>query len=129
LSDGVESPPEGAPAVRVVAMPADTNPNGDIFGGWLMSQMDSAAGTIAAEVAQGRAVTIAVDAMSFLRPVAVGDIVSVYADVIKIGRTSLKLDVQAWRRRRNQHSSQKVTQATFTFVAIDDQGRPRPVEA
>jgi acyl-CoA thioesterase YciA len=128
-ADDPETPPEGAPAIRVVAMPADTNPYGDIFGGWLMSMMDSAAGTVASELSGGRAVTIAADAMSFLRPVGVGDVVSVYAEVIAVGRTSMKLEVQAWRRKRNQGASQKVTHATFTFVAIDENGNPRPVKA
>ncbi|MFW2829696.1 acyl-CoA thioesterase [Sphingomonas sp. ID0503] len=108
-------------------MPADTNPYGDIFGGWLMSMMDSAAGSVAAQVSGGRAVTIAADGMTFLRPVAVGDVVSVYARLAQTGRSSMKIAVEAWRRQRFQHESQKVTAATFTFVAIDDEGKPRPV--
>lgn len=124
-----ELPPTSEPAVRVVAMPADTNPYGDIFGGWLMSIMDSAAGTVAARFSKGRAVTIAVDGMTFHRPVKIGDVVSVYADVIEIGRSSLKIDVSAWRRVRAGEESDKVTHATFTFVAIGDDGRPRPIAA
>jgi acyl-CoA thioesterase YciA len=120
--------PSGEPAVRVVAMPADTNPYGDIFGGWLMSIMDSAAGTVAARYSRGRAVTIAVDGMTFHRPVKVGDVVSVYADVVSVGRSSMKIDVSAWRRVRAGEATDRVTHATFTFVAIGDDGRPRVIE-
>ena len=122
-------PPMGEPAIRVVAMPADTNPYGDIFGGWLMSQMDAAAGTVAARFSKGRAVTIAVDGMTFHQPVKVGDVVSVYAEVGSVGRTSMKLDVSAWARTRAGEDTDRVTHATFTFVAIGDDGRPRLVEA
>lgn len=117
--------PSEAPTIRVVAMPADTNPAGDIFGGWLMSQMDLAASTIATRRARGRCATVAVDGMSFLRPVSVGDEVSFYATLIHEGRTSLKVEVEAWRRARETEDSQKVTKAHFTFVAIDRDGRPR----
>ena len=120
--------PAGEPAVRVVAMPADTNPYGDIFGGWLMSIMDSAAGTVAARYSKGRAVTIAVDGMTFHKPVKVGDVVSVYAEVIATGRTSMKIDVSAWRRIRAGEETDRVTHAVFTFVAIGDDGRPRVIE-
>ena len=120
--------PSGEPAVRVVAMPADTNPYGDIFGGWLMSIMDSAAGTVAARYSRGRAVTIAVDGMTFHRPVKIGDVVSVYANVIATGRTSMKIDVSAWRRIRAGEETDRVTHAVFTFVAIGDDGRPRVIE-
>jgi acyl-CoA thioesterase YciA len=119
--------PSGEPAVRVVAMPADTNPYGDIFGGWLMSIMDSAAGTVAARYSKGRAVTIAVDGMTFHKPVKIGDVVSVYADVIHVGRTSMKIDVSAWRRIRAGEETDRVTHAVFTFVAIGDDGRPRVI--
>ncbi|NIJ09164.1 acyl-CoA thioesterase YciA [Sphingomonas vulcanisoli] len=122
-----EQPPASEPAIRVVAMPADTNPYGDIFGGWLMSMMDSAAGTVAARISKGRAVTVAVDGMTFHKPVKVGDVVSVYADVIETGRSSLKIDVSAWRRVRASEDVAKVTHATFTFVAIGDDGRPRAI--
>jgi acyl-CoA thioesterase YciA len=121
--------PSGEPAVRVVAMPADTNPYGDIFGGWLMSIMDSAAGTVAARYSKGRAVTIAVDGMTFHRPVKIGDVVSVYANVISVGRSSMKIDVSAWRRIRAGEETDRVTHAVFTFVAIGDDGRPRVIEA
>ncbi len=119
--------PTGAPSVRVIAMPADTNPSGDIFGGWLMSQMDLAAGSVASAFVAGRVVTVAVDAMTFLRPVLVGDEVSVYAIIVSTGRTSLRLAVQAWRRPRYAARQIKVTEADFTFVAVDEQGRPRAV--
>lgn len=124
-----DCPPEGGPAIRTIAMPADTNPAGDIFGGWLMSLMDMAAGNTAARVARGRAATIAVDGMTFLRPVLVGDEVSVYSNLVKTGRTSMHIHVQAWRRSREGDSTEKVTDATFTFVAIDSGRRPRPVPA
>ena len=121
--------PTGEPAIRVVAMPADTNPYGDIFGGWLLSIMDSAAGTVAARFSKGRAVTIAIDGMTFHRPVKIGDVVSVYADVISTGRTSMKIEVSAWRRIRAGEETDRVTHAVFTFVAIGDDGRPRVIEA
>jgi acyl-CoA thioesterase YciA len=120
--------PEGQPAIRVTAMPADTNANGDIFGGWLMSQMDMGAGLIAARVAHGRVATVAMDGMQFHQPVGVGDEVSVYCEVTKVGRTSITIATEAWRRHRFEEIQYKVTQAVFTFVAIDDAGRPRPVD-
>ncbi len=119
--------PTRDPAIRVTAMPADTNANGDIFGGWLMSQMDMGAGLVAARLARGRVATVAMDGMQFLLPVNVGDEVSVYCDVIKQGRTSITISTEAWRRHRFEDEAIKVTSATFTFVAIDDNGRPRPV--
>lgn len=122
-----EQPPEYSPAVRVIAMPADTNPHGDIFGGWLMSLMDAAAGSVAARYSHGRAVTIAVEGMSFLRPVIVGDEVSVFATLTSVGRTSMHIAVEAWRRARHDDRSYRVTQATFTFVAIGEDRQPRSV--
>ncbi len=119
--------PDGEPAVRVVAMPADTNPYGDIFGGWLLSQMDSAAGTVAARFSRGRAVTVAMDGMTFHKPVKVGDVVSVYAEVVATGRSSMKIEVSAWRRIRAGEDTDRVTHAIFTFVAIGDDGRPRVI--
>ena len=121
--------PQRDPAIRVVAMPADANAYGDIFGGWLLSLMDNAAGLTAARRSRGRAVTVAMDGMVFHEPVKVGDEVSVYAEIERVGRTSMTIAVEAWRRARHQEESTKVTEAKFTFVAIDDQGRPRPVEA
>ncbi|AJP72909.1 acyl-CoA thioesterase [Sphingomonas hengshuiensis] len=122
-----DTPPSGQPAIRVTTMPADANPYGDIFGGWLMSQMDMAAGLTAARYAKGRAVTIAVEGMKFHAPVAVGDEVTVYADMVKVGRTSMTIDVQAWRRGRHTEESCLVTQAQFVFVAIDKDRKPRAV--
>jgi acyl-CoA thioesterase YciA len=119
--------PEGYPTIRTIAMPADTNPAGDIFGGWLMSQMDLAAGSLAALTARGRSATIAVDGMLLLRPVKVGDEVSLFAVCVGVGRTSMRIHVEAWRRSRESMDTEKVTQATFTFVALDAAGRPRPV--
>ncbi|GAA0437932.1 MULTISPECIES: acyl-CoA thioesterase [Sphingomonas] len=124
MTDG---PPQGQPALRVTTMPADANPYGDIFGGWLMSQMDMAAGLTAARHARGRAVTIAVEAMQFHAPVAVGDEVSVYAELVKTGRTSMTIEVEAWRRGRHVEEQCRVTQARFVFVAIDENRRPRPI--
>lgn len=121
------SEPEGEPVIRTVAMPADTNPAGDIFGGWLMAQMDLAAGNLASRLAKGRAATVAVEAMAFLKPVKVGDEVSLYADLVKQGRTSMRIHVEAWRRSRFATERQKVTDAVFTFVALDEEGRPREV--
>jgi acyl-CoA thioesterase YciA len=114
------------PVIRTIAMPADTNPSGDIFGGWLMAQMDLAAGNAAARRARGRCATVAVDGMVFHRPVMVGDEVSLYAEILRVGRSSLNIRVEAWRRSRDGDERFKVTQATFTFVAIDETGRPRP---
>lgn len=119
--------PQGEPAIRITAMPADANPAGDIFGGWLMAQMDMAAGIVAARRAKGRAATIAVEGMTFHHPVHVGDEVSVYAHLTKAGRTSMTIDVETWRRARTGEDRQKVTQARFFFVAIDDERKPRPL--
>jgi len=119
--------PDVEPAIRITAMPADANPAGDIFGGWLMAQMDMAAGIIAARHCEGRAATIAVEGMKFENPVHVGDEVSVYATLASVGRTSMVIAIEAWRRPRTGHERQQVTQARFIFVAIDDDRRPRPV--
>lgn len=119
--------PRGEPAVRTLAMPADTNPAGDIFGGWLLAQMDIAAGTVAYTRARGRVATVAVDAMSFHAPVFVGDLVSCYAEVVRVGRTSITLQVEVWARRGRTGEEVKVTEGRFTCVAIDDNRRPRPV--
>lgn len=115
------------PAVRTLAMPGDANPSGDIFGGWLLAQMDIAAGTMAFTRARGRVATIAVDAMTFHQPVLVGDIVSCYAEVVRIGRTSITMHVEAWAKRGHTGEEIKVTQGRFTCVAIDANRKPRPV--
>ncbi len=117
------------PAIRVTAMPADANAYGDIFGGWLMSLMDSGGGLVAARRSKGRAVTVAMDGVQFHEPVSVGDEVSVYGEILKIGRSSMTIAVEAWRRHRHEEAEVKVTEATFTFVAVDANSRPRPVEA
>ena len=123
-----DKPPACMPMIRTIAMPADANANGDIFGGWLMSQMDLAAGNLAVRAAHGRCVTVSVDAMSFIRPVKVGDEVTVYCELLSTGRTSLNISVEAWRRQRSEDDDQQVTKAVFKFVAIDAEGRPRPVK-
>lgn len=115
------------PAVRTLAMPADTNPSGDIFGGWLLAQMDIAAGTVAHARARGRVVTVALDAMAFHAPVYVGDLVSCYAEIVRVGRTSITLHVEAWARRGRTGEEVRVTEGRFTMVAVDREGRPRPV--
>ena len=122
-----EEQPHGTLTVRVIAMPADTNANGDIFGGWVLSRMDQAGGIAAVERAKGRAVTIAIEAMTFIRPVKVGDVLEVYTKVEKVGRTSMKIHIEAWARRFMTHHHEKVTDGNFTFVAIDDEGKPRPI--
>ena len=109
-------------------MPADANAYGDIFGGWLLSVMDNGAGLTAARRARGRAVTVAMDGMVFHAPVKIGDEVSVYAQIEKVGRTSITIAVEAYRRQRSEETATKVTEAKFTFVAIDDAGQPRAVE-
>ena len=120
-------PPPQEPVIRTIAMPADTNPAGDIFGGWLMTLMDLAAGNAATRRARGRCATVAVDGMAFLRPVLVGDEVSLYATIEKVGRTSMTVHVEAWRRSRAEELRERVTEARFTFVALDDDRRPRVV--
>ncbi|MDD3799430.1 MAG: acyl-CoA thioesterase [Novosphingobium sp.] len=120
--------PRGEPVIRITAMPADANAYGDIFGGWLMSLMDMGAGLIAARHSRGRAVTIAMDGVQFHHPVKIGDEVSVYGGLRKEGRTSMTIAIEAWRRPRHEIDAIKVTEAIFTFVAIDDAGRPRPVQ-
>jgi len=129
MSDAPEYPPETRPVGRIIAMPADTNPEGDIFGGWLLAQMDVAGATPAFELAQGRCATVALDGMVFHQPVAVGDEVSIYADVISTGRTSIRIHVEAWKRARGQPlaTSVRVTQGVFTYVAIDENRKPRVV--
>ena len=122
-------PPDQPPVIRTIAMPADTNPAGDIFGGWLMVHMDLAAGSVATRTARGRAATVAVDAMTFHSPVLVGDEVSFYGTIISVGRTSIRIRIEAWRRKREDDAVVKVTEAIFTFVAIDEHRRPRPVSA
>jgi acyl-CoA thioesterase YciA len=122
-----QPPTDLVPAIRTIAMPADANSNGDIFGGWMMSQMDLAGGVAAVQRAQGRIVTVAVDAMTFHLPVNVGDLVSCYAQVTRVGRSSLTVKIDAWVQRRIGRHMERVTSGSFTYVAVDEKGRPRPV--
>ena len=115
------------PALRAIAMPADANPGGDIFGGWLLSQMDLAGGSHAVRRARGRVATVAITGMSFHRPVFIGDEVSCYAEIVKIGRSSITVKVESWARRGVSGERIKVTEGTFTYVAIDSDHKPRPV--
>ncbi len=122
-----DTPPTGEPALRAIAMPADANPNGDIFGGWLLAQMDLAGGNVAKQRAKGRVATVGLERMEFHLPVFVGDEVSCYATIQRIGRTSITVDVETWVRRGDGDERLKVTQGLFTYVAIGADRRPRPV--
>lgn len=123
--------PRGEVLIRTLAMPADTNPNGDIFGGWIVSQMDIGGSILAKETSQGRAVTVAVDSIQFIKPVKVGDVVCCYGEVVRIGHTSITVRLEIWvnpiLRSRAAADRFKVTEATFTYVAVDDKGNKRPV--
>ena len=120
--------PRGTLATQTIAMPADTNPAGDIFGGWLLSQMDLAGAVVAWERASCRIATVAVDSMTFHRPVFVGDVVSCYGDVVRVGRTSIAVRVEAWALRRGLGEHHRVTQGVFTYVALGEDRKPRPIE-
>lgn len=120
--------PQEEPILKVPAMPADVNSAGDIFGGWVLSQMDIAAGAVAAERAQGRVATVAIDAMTFIAPVKVGDVLCVYGRVGKVGRTSMAIELEAWAHRDRGRTLAKVTTGVFTFVALDENGQPTPVD-
>jgi len=125
----LEKLPEGKqPALRVMPMPADANQNGDIFGGWIMAQVDIAGGTLAGRLARGRIATVAVNSFLFKQPVQVGDLLSFYVDLVRIGNTSITVNVEVYAERRpSDPKVVKVTEATLTYVAIDGDGRPRPV--
>ena len=123
----VPAAPRGELSLRTLAMPADTNQNGDIFGGWLLSQMDIAGGIFVGKTVRQRCVTVAIEAMTFRKPVFVGDVVSVYTEMVRIGRTSITVRVDAWVSRSNGPQMILVTDGTFTYVAIDDSGIPTPV--
>ncbi len=127
LQPGAAEHPVGELAIRTIAMPADTNANGDIFGGWIMAQMDLAGGNLALRRARGRAATVAVEGMTFISPVAVGDEVTIYGRIVSTGRTSMRIAIEAWKRARDGETTTKVTAATFVFVAIDEFRRPRPL--
>lgn len=131
MYDKTAKMPDDIPTMRAIAMPGDTNANGDIFGGWLLSLMDLAAGSTAGRLSRGRAATVAIEAMAFIAPVKVGDEVSVFTRIDRVGRTSIRVEVEAWRRARASEETYKVTQGVFTFVAIDEDGNPRvlPPEA
>jgi acyl-CoA thioesterase YciA len=120
-----QSEPHGALTIRTLAMPADTNPAGDIFGGWVMSQMDIAGAIAAIERAKGRVVTVAVEAMTFIAPVKVGDILCVYTSIDRVGTTSITVAVEAWARRNRLADRLKVTQGHFVYVALGDDGLKR----
>ncbi len=120
--------PKGREVVlRVVPMPSDANYTGDIFGGWIMSQVDVAGSIPALRLARGRIATVAVNSFTFKQPVLIGDLVSFYADIVRVGRTSITVDVEVYAQRRTLHEAVKVTEATLTYVAVDDERRPRPV--
>jgi acyl-CoA thioesterase YciA len=124
----METEPGGDLCIRTLAMPADTNANGDIFGGWLLSQMDLGGGVFASKVAKSRTVTVAIEAMNFRKAVYVGDLVSVYANLVRVGRTSITLHIEAWVLRRKEVLSILVTDGNFTYVSIDDQGHPQAIK-
>lgn len=125
---GDQEKPVGELSMRTLAMPADTNPSGDIFGGWVLAQMDIAGGVVAHQRAKGRVATIAVDSMMFHQPVKVGDVVCCYAEIKKVGRTSMTIQIQTWIIREAGGMRLKVTEGDFTYVALGPDGRPRPVD-
>lgn len=127
--DESDALPKGELTVRIPAMPADANANGDIFGGWVVSQMDLAAGIRSAERASGRVATVAINALVFKKPVKIGDTLCVYTTIEKVGRTSITLAIEAWASRRTSKHRSKVTEGTFVMVAIDDDGHPAPIPA
>ena len=122
-----ETEPRGDLCTRTIAMPADTNANGDIFGGWLLSQMDIGGGVFASKIAKSRTVTVAIDAMNFRKAVYVGDLVSVHATLVRVGRTSITVHIEAWVLRRKEVQSILVTDGNFTYVSIDEQGHPQAI--
>ena len=120
--------PSGEIVIRTIAMPADANANGDIFGGWIVSQMDMGGGILARATSHSRVTTVAIDSMAFIRPVNVGDIVTCYGRLLSVGRTSMKVDVEVWVQRSSDEALLRVTEGKFTYVAIDRTGKPRPVK-
>ena len=127
MTERQETEPQGELALRTLAMPADTNPDGDMFGGWLLAQMDMAGGVVARARAGRRVATVAVDSMKFHRPVFVGDVVCCYANIVRVGTSSLTLHIQAWVLRRDEGERELVTEGRFTFVAVGQDRRPRPI--
>ena len=128
-SAAVEVPPDTDPAIRTIAMPADTNPHGDIFGGWLLCQMDLAGASVAVRRAGGRVVTVAITAMAFHRPVCVGDQVSCYGSIEKVGTTSITIKIESWALRGTGTTPIKVTEGLFTYVRVGPDGRPQSIAA
>ena len=131
MNDSIST--DSSPILRTLAMPADTNANGDVFGGWIMSQMDIAGGILAKETARSRMVTVAVDSFKFLRPVKVGDVVCCYGRVLRIGTTSIAIELEVWVKKVLAEVEEgwprfKVTEAIFTYVAIDGKGKKRPIK-
>jgi acyl-CoA thioesterase YciA len=123
-----ETEPVGEVCIRTLAMPADTNQNGDIFGGWLLSQMDLAGGVFASKLSKSRTVTVAIEAMNFRKPVYVGDLVTVHGTLVRIGKTSITIHLEAWVLRRKEVHSILVTDGNFTYVSIDDSGHPQVIQ-
>src|SRR6201998_2938462 len=123
-----ETEPQAQLCTRTLAMPADTHQNGDIFGGWLLSQMDVSGGVFAAKITKTRNVTVAIDAINFRKPVYVGDLVSVFGTLVRVGRTSITVRLEAWVTRRRETQAILVTDGNFTYVSIDDQGKPQPIK-
>jgi acyl-CoA thioesterase YciA len=123
-----DTEPRGDLCIRTLAMPADTNQNGDIFGGWLLSQMDVGGGVFTSKIARSRTVTVAIEAMNFRKPVYVGDLVSVHANLVRVGRTSVTVHLEAWVLRRKEMQSILVTDGNFTYASIDDQGHPQVIK-
>lgn len=131
MNNNVNDAPRGQMLLRTLAMPADTNANGDIFGGWIMSQLDLAGGILAKEISGGRIVTVSVSSITFKKPVRVGDVVCCYGECIKIGRTSMNIQIEVWVkpvREDGVGERFQVCEATFNYVAIDSEGKPRPVK-
>lgn len=126
-----DQPPEiaGGPQLRTIAMPRDTNAGGSIFGGWTLSQMDLAGGTLAAEQADGRVATVSIEAMRFLHPVSVGDEVSCFCVLGEVGKSSITVRIKIWARERGGKHAEKVTEGVFTYVAIDQHGHPHELSA
>jgi acyl-CoA thioesterase YciA len=125
--DKMAKMPQGELTIQTLAMPMDTNANGDIFGGWIVSQMDLAMGILAKKISKGRVVTVAINSMTFLKPVHVGDVVSCYVELIKLGNTSMTVSVEVWAMPADQHEHYQVTEGVFVSVAIDEHGSPRQV--
>ncbi len=128
MANDTDTEPRGDLCIQTVAMPADTNPSGDIFGGWLLAQMDIAGGIAARNLSGGRTVTIAVESMTFKKPVKVGDVVSCYAELERQGTTSVTFRVEVWSRRHESFVREKVTEGVFTYVAIGPDGTPRKID-